>query len=234
MCQQYDTVDIRKPYFGLDEHGVHRYMSVADHSGMVTGGVPGRGKTGLVHSLLYQWSMSPVVQFALLDGLGSHNYDAWDKRISLRAGDDLDRALDVLTAVHELMGRRKHSIIEALGTSNFWNGTPTPLFPLFVLIIDECQTYLDSTYYKKGSEKFDKVQECTQRAAELVRKGRASGMFTWCLTQNPTGDSLPSVIQANCGLAASYGVRTMEAAVASLGPDIRAYESHIVLSVLLR
>jgi hypothetical protein len=69
---QYEHADPANPYLGLSEWADQRFLSLSGQTGIVVGGLPGRGKTSLVGSLLAQWAGSPAVQFALLDGKGSY------------------------------------------------------------------------------------------------------------------------------------------------------------------
>lgn len=51
-------------------------------------------------------------------------------------------------------------------------------------------------------------------------------MLTLVATQKPTTDSLPSSIRDNCPISLCFGVRTVDAAAATLGTEIRRYESY--------
>lgn len=214
-----------RPYIGLDEWAQHRYLSLANCTGIVIGGLPGRGKSELISSLICQWAVSPAVQLATIDGKGSSDYAVWDRRAWLQSGDDLDDALAVLEDAHSIMRKRLGSVLAATGHKNAWVVGPTVNWPLLVVILDECQVFLDSAAVKGRKPAEDQVRRCQSLVAELVRKGRSAMVVTVLATQKATTDSLPSSIRDNAGASLCFGVKTLDAAAAVLGADIRAYPS---------
>ena len=52
-------------------------------------------------------------------------------------------------------------------------------------------------------------------------------------TQKPTSDSLPSSIASNCALSVAFSLKTLEAAKATMGPDIGDYPSLSPVSLSL-
>jgi DNA segregation ATPase FtsK/SpoIIIE, S-DNA-T family len=222
--------DPANPYLGRDENSEHRHLSVRNHSGIVIGGIPGRGKSELIRGLLVQWAPSAVVQLARLDGKDSGDYEPFDARMWRHAGDDLAEAVEVLEDVHMLMRRRLKLLRACLGTSNAWSIGPTETWPLIVLIVDECQQYLDLNQYGPGGAKPSAerklAERCAALIAQLVRKGRSVMVVCVLASQKCTSDSIPTAIRDNCGQAMCLGVRTIDAAAAVLGADIRQYPSY--------
>ena len=221
----YVQADIARPYLGLDEHAQHRYLSLANTTGMVIGGLPGRGKSVLINSLLCQWAGSPKVALALLDGKGSCDFEAWRPRCWLMSGDDLPAAVGVLEDIHLEMRRRLGRIRELSGSSNGWRSGPSEDLPALIVLVDECQVFLDSAAVKGRKPDEDLVRRCQSLTAELVRKGRSAMVFVVLATQKATTDSLPSSIRDNAGLSMCFAVKTSEAAAAVLGASIREYPS---------
>ena len=120
------------------------------------------------------WAVSPAVQLATIDGKGSADYAVWEQRAWLQAGDDLAAALAVLEDVHSVMRKRLGSVLEETGHKNAWAVGPTLGWPLLVLVMDECQTFLDSAAVKGRKPAEDQVRRCQSLVAELVRKGSVS------------------------------------------------------------
>ena len=84
-------------------------------------------------------------------------------------------------------------------------------------ILDECQSYLDLTAVKGDKQLEPKVRRCIFLTSSLIRRGRSVMMLTVPATQKPTTDSLPSSIRDNCPISLCFGVKTIDAAAATLG-----------------
>jgi S-DNA-T family DNA segregation ATPase FtsK/SpoIIIE len=221
----YEHPAVGRPYLGLSEWAEHRSLALAGHTGIVIGGLPGRGKSSLIGSLLCQWAPSPLVQIAGLDGKGSADLQDWHPRMWMHSGDDLADAVTLLEDCHALMRARLASVVQATGARNSWHAGPSGAWPLVVVVIDECQQYLDVASYKGDREREALSRRCVALTAELVRKGRSVMLVTVVATQKCTVDSLPSAIRDNAGICLCFGVKTIEAAAAVLGPDIREFAS---------
>lgn len=221
----YDRPDPARPYLGLSEWAEQRYLSLAGQTGIVVGGLPGRGKTSLIGSLLCQWSPTPAVQLALLDGKGSADYEDWQDRAWRHSDDQLEAAVDLLEDCAALMRARLGCVVQVTGRKNSWHVGPTEAWPLIVVLIDECQQFLDVASYKGDKDMEAMARRCVALAAELIRKGRSAMFVTILATQKPTTDSIPSTCSANAGISLCFGVKTVEAAASVLGPDIREYGS---------
>lgn len=219
-------LSVRKLWLGRDEHGNDRFADLANCPGIVVGGMPGAGKSIEITSWLTQLAPSPAVQLALLDGKGAGEFDDFRPRAYAMAGDDLDQALEVLEAQHELMTERLASVRSELGAKNAWHVGPTVDWPLIVTVIDECQSYLDLTAVKGDKQLEPKVRRAIFLVSSLIRRGRSVMMLTIPATQKPTTDSLPSSIRDNCPISLCFGVKTIDAAAATLGTEIRRYESY--------
>lgn len=217
---------VGKLWLGRDEHGNDRFASLANCSGIVVGGMPGSGKSTEITSWLTQLAPSPAVQLTLLDGKGAGEFADFEPRACAMAGDDLDQALDVLEAQHALMTDRLASVRDVLGVKNAWHLGPTADWPLAVTVIDECQTYLDLTAVKGDKQLEPKVRRAIFLVSSLIRRGRSVMMLTIPATQKPTTDSLPSSIRDNCPVSLCFGVKTIDAAAATLGTEIRRYDSY--------
>jgi S-DNA-T family DNA segregation ATPase FtsK/SpoIIIE len=218
--------DGRRVYLGRDEHGADRFADLANVPGIVLGGMPGSGKSTELTSWLAQLAPSPAVQFALADGKNAGEFDDFADRAWRMAGDDLDDVVDMLEAQHALMTDRLAAVRKVLGVKNAWHVGPTAEWPLLVTILDECQSYLDVSAVKGDRQLEPKVRRAIFLTSSLIRRGRSVMMLTIPATQKPTTDSLPSSIRDNCPLSLCFGVKTTDAAAATLGSSIRDYPSY--------
>jgi S-DNA-T family DNA segregation ATPase FtsK/SpoIIIE len=175
-----------------------------------------------------QLAGSGCVQFAIVDGKGGGDYAEWEDRAFIFAGDELPAAAAALEDVHSLMRTR----LSTAGTRehrNAWHAGPTPEFPLVVTVIDECHTFFDLDAVKgqreAQREAEAQVRACRALTGQLVKKGRSVLMLVVLITQKQTSDAIPTAIRDNCRYGLSFAVKTKDAAVASLGEQIRQHES---------
>lgn len=211
-----------RAYLGRDEWAADRWLNLPGLTGITIGGLPGYGKTSLVNSLLCQLAGLPV-QFVFIDGKGGGDYADWHDRAWLWTGDELDAAAAALEDAHALMRTRFGTVLEQTGHRNAWRVGPTERFPLVVVVIDECHTFFDVDGVKGDQQAEKHVRTCRTLAGQLVKKGRSVLMLTILITQKQTSDAIPTAIRDNCGFGVSFAVKTKDAAVASLGDQIREY-----------
>jgi len=214
-------------YFGRDDFGNHRYLPLRGLTGICVSGLPGYGKTSLISNWLCQLTTTPAAQFALLDGKDGGDQEPWHERAWRHGGDQLADALDVLEDQHAEMRRRLRNIVSLCGQRNAWNASgPTEQLPLLVTVIDECQTYLDLGQHKGDRALEGLARHCIALVGELIRKGRSVLCLTILATQKTTGDSIPTSLRDNSGLAVSFALKTTESSVAALGDAIREYPGY--------
>ena len=214
-------------YVGRDDFGNDRYLALRGLTGICVSGLPGYGKTSLISSWLCQLTTTPAAQFALLDGKDGGDQEAWHDRAWRHCGDQLADALDVLEDQHAEMRRRLRNITGLCGQRNAWNaGGPTEGLPLVVTVIDECQTYLDLAQHRGDRALEGLARRCIALTGELIRKGRSVMCLTILATQKTTGDSIPTSLRDNSGLAVSFALKTTESSVAALGDAIREYPGY--------
>lgn len=202
----------------MTEAGDEYAIELANTSSMVVGGIGGSGKTAALSAMLSRMIQRPDVQTVVVDGKGGADWDWIAPRASVYTAEDEDLtvAADVIGKVREVMRHRAKTLKAETGSSNFWASGPTRDRPLILLLIDECQTYLDPA---EVSDKDSKalVSTITGHLSALVKKGRSAGIVTIVMTQKPTSDALPTRIRDNAQLATCFHVRTPEAVAATLG-----------------
>jgi DNA segregation ATPase FtsK/SpoIIIE, S-DNA-T family len=218
------SADLRRLPAGIDEAGQWVWLSLADTSGWAVGGVPGSGKTSALSAWLASLALSPVCQFAVFDGKGGGDWSGWSSRAFLYSDtDDLHEAAKSFAIVDRLLQARLQTASSVLNTPNAWIAGFRDYWPLVIVLIDECQTYLDSTGLDKAAKAAS--AEISRTVSSLIRRGRSAGILTVLATQKPTTDSIPSSARDNAGLRTCFAVSTDEAAVSVLGPGIRGSDA---------
>ena len=87
------------------------------------------------------------------------------------------------------------------------------------MIVDESHTFVTGASRKDRELCESNVWYLTK----LAKEGRSRGFLTVFVTQKQTADAIPTAIRDVCQVGISFGVRTMDGAVAALGDDIRQY-----------
>lgn len=206
---------------GVDEDANWVRMPVSNRSGVVIGGLPGSGKSAFLTQWMGSWLASPALQLLLIDGKGGHDLASFAPRAyRYLTGDEsanLTLVRDALRDVQTVMLERLRcgpSLFH--GASNFWNAGPAERSPLVVVVIDECQSYLDSRSLTSRDDKATGL-EIESITKDLVKRGRSAGVLVVLSTQKPTSDAIPTSIRDVCELRVCFSVRTREAATAVLG-----------------
>jgi S-DNA-T family DNA segregation ATPase FtsK/SpoIIIE len=212
---------LERLHLGRDQHGTPVDVRLANVSGLVVQGLPGKGKTTLIYHLLAQLLASPAVQLAVVDGKGGPDYDDLTPRCWRTAGDDLGDALAVVEAVHDVMARRQRQLRAALGVKNLWDVGPAERWPLLVLVIDEAHTFFYTTAKGAAKEDVERAHRLIRLVEQLVKKGRNVGLLTILATQKGTADAIPTSIRDICSVRVTFAVASSDAAIAALGVGLR-------------
>lgn len=213
--------DWRRLPVGRTRSGEVVCVRVAENSGTVVGGLPGGGKTAGLGGMFLPLVKHESVQFAIFDGKGGADWSWLRPRAAQWTNDDEDRAAvtEALEALVQIMRDRLATLMEKRGGSSLWNtGGPSVDLPLLVVVVDECQSWLDAGAVPKGDKDAKEHRDRAEAAlAALVRKGRSAGIWTIVATQKPTSDSLPTTIGTNAAAAICFRVKTPEAERAVTG-----------------
>ena len=226
--EAYTGQDLTRLYAGRDEHGQHRWMQVKDNTAATAAGQPGSGKSVGINGLLLQWAPSPACQFGTADGkspVDGGDYEVWRPRAWRTCSDSREDTADMLSDACKIMRERLGCVAEVTGSRNAWHRGPTVDFPLFGLVLDECQRYLDATAATKAKDQklITLITQMQTMAGDITRQGRSVLLFLILATQKATTDSMPSQIRDNAALSLALSQKTMDASVAALGSSIRDY-----------
>jgi S-DNA-T family DNA segregation ATPase FtsK/SpoIIIE len=214
-------------HLGLDEYAQPVSVDLRQIPGVTVAGLPGFGKTSLINRFICDAAPSPAVQFAVADGKVSGpdegDYADVTGRLFAFVGDDLEAANKLFHRLVELREARKSAIKKLLSRKDLWHSGLTINWPWVVLVIDEAHTYFRD---HKGSDPKTKrlaalAADNARLVEDLVKKGRDVGILVILATQKSTGDAIPTFIRDVCPIGLSFAQKTVDAAVAALGDDIR-------------
>lgn len=223
---------------GIDEWAEPTTLNLRNIPGVVVAGLPGYGKSALVNRGMVHWSKSALIQLAALDGKGGGDFDDIEDRLFHKGGDSIEECNEFLVKLEEHRQERSSLLRKVFNTKSIWNvpgagkngGTGpgfTEDFPLIIATLDEAHTFFRRIPDAGSSKEFKKRNALAAHNAilveELVKKGRSAGILMVLPTQKPTSDAMPTAIRDNCPIALSFAVKTIDAAVAALGDDIRKY-----------
>jgi hypothetical protein len=205
---------------GVDERGAAVSGSCRNVSGVVVGGVPGGGKSAWLAFALGSLAHRDDVQWLLIDGKQGYDLEGLAARayryVSGDEAGDLEAVRDSLQDIQTLMRERLRNAPALYGHPNLWSVGPSRLHPVVVVVIDECQAYLDSRSHSTKEEKAIGA-EIDSLIRDLVKRGRSAGIVVVLSTQRPTADSIPTSTRDNCAFRVCFSVRTREAATSVLG-----------------
>jgi hypothetical protein len=209
-----------------DEWGDLRTADLANLSGSVISGNPGRGKTESALSLAVQMVPSPLVDTHILDGGGGLDWSPFAPAVASFTDDDREAARDRLGFLVDLMMTRRRNLEADRGVRNAWNAGATEDYPIQWVLIDEAHWFFDLEGAKGDPAREKLVRACRGLAVQLLRQGRAAMFHTTLLCQKATGTGgLPPDMRDLAGLRWCFGCATTEVAVGGLGDDIRRYET---------
>lgn len=213
--------------FGTREDALPAEWPWKEKSGAVVGGEPGGGKTVAATVLCGPLLISDYANVHIVDGKGGRDWSWAKSRASAFTNDAMN-----FEAVAELVERFESRMLSRLAdgpeageASNFWTRPRTLNEPFELLVIDECQTYLNAS--GRSSEVKKLVLKISASVENVVRKGRSAGCAVLLMSQKPTADSIPTAIRDNAGLRMAFKVNTRAAEEAVLGELPEATDEHL-------
>ncbi|WP_197516591.1 FtsK/SpoIIIE domain-containing protein [Nocardia sp. 852002-51101_SCH5132738] len=228
-------------FIGMSEAAEQVKLRLANSSGIGVFGTPGFGKSVFLRWLITRLAPSRAVQFVVFDGKTAAGLDGdyaeLGPRLLAVVGDDMAEANALLRELVQMRRLRSSTIRQALGVTNLWeartrdrNGRiitgPNEKWPLIVIVIDEAHTYFQ-TITGLASEDIRRrnalAAENVLLTEDLAKKGRSVAMVTVLATQKGTVDAIPSSIRDVLTAFVCFAVRTIQSAIAALGPSISDY-----------
>lgn len=209
------TPDTWGVYAGWLADGTPFQLVPRERSGLLVSGAPGSGKTVLLKRLLRSWAAGGAL-IAVIDGKRGGDFASMAQYVTVIDG-DLEASVKTLTQAHEYMMRR-YDAMKRLGITDFWEREPSKRPPLAVVVVDEAQTLLDATGATK--EEKEQVARCTRLIRDLVKLGRAAGVFTVLATQKATSDAIPTGLRDAMQFRVTGFQTTAEAYKAALGESV--------------
>jgi S-DNA-T family DNA segregation ATPase FtsK/SpoIIIE len=215
--------DGRHLVLGTDEWGEVRRADLANLSGSVISGNPGRGKTESGLSMAAQLVPSPAVDLHILDG-GACDWAPFAPAAASYCDDNLADAEELVLELHSQMMNRRRNLEADTGSRNAWRRGPNPDYRLQWLLVEEAAWFLDLDSCKGDRAREAHVRAIRGMVVQLLRRGRAPMYHTTLVVQKATGSGgCPPDIRDLAGLRWCFGCATTEVACGGLGDDIRQY-----------
>jgi S-DNA-T family DNA segregation ATPase FtsK/SpoIIIE len=194
---------------GPDVRGLAVSISVVERSGLI-GGEPGAGKSASGNTILLAAALDPRVILWLADGKGGGDLEPFEPLCEQYEGmadpeafyEMLKEAIAVMKARYALLkklGKRK--VTEDLAAKH-------PELRQMLLWVDELMLYTTDDEYGK---------KITKALRNLVSRGRAAGIITFCATQKPGSDVVDTSLRDLLSIRWALRCTTPEASDTILG-----------------
>lgn len=173
-------------FAGMDQRGRPVEFSLVERSYLV-GGEPGGGKSVACNNFLAFAALDPHVQLWIADGKGGFDLADWEpiaKRVL--AEPEHEQIMDMIEDLRDEMARR-YKLLRKAGHRKVTKEVARQLdmCPI-VFHVDEIQKF------SLGDGDARKGREFITGVADLVGRGRASGIITGAVTQRPAADVVPT------------------------------------------
>ncbi|MFJ3184406.1 FtsK/SpoIIIE domain-containing protein [Streptomyces sp. NPDC086796] len=201
---------------GPDVRGLARTIVVVERSGLV-GGEPGAGKSASGNTILLAAAMDPRVRLVLADGKAGGDLTPFEKMAVAFEGDaDPEAFLEMLDGYVIPDMKRRYAFLKKINrrkvTEELANKYPDVLGQL-LLWVDELM------YYTTDDELGKKI---TKRLRNIVSRGRAAGIITFCATQKPGSDVVDTSLRDLLSIRWALRCTTPEASDTILGKGAAA------------
>ncbi|MFF0777075.1 FtsK/SpoIIIE domain-containing protein [Streptomyces sp. NPDC003720] len=199
---------------GPDVRGLSLSISVVERSGLV-GGEPGAGKSASGNTILLAAALDPRVILWLADGKGGGDLEPFEPLCEHFEGDaDPEAFYEMLKAALADM-KDRYALLKKLGKRKVTEelADEHPLLRQKLLWVDELMFYTtDDDYGKK----------ITKALRNLVSRGRAAGIVTFCATQKPGSDVVDTSLRDLLSIRWALRCTTPEASDTILGKGAAA------------
>ncbi|MFJ3366449.1 FtsK/SpoIIIE domain-containing protein [Streptomyces anthocyanicus] len=199
---------------GPDVRGLAVSISVVERSGLV-GGEPGAGKSASGNVILLAAALDPRVILVLADGKGGGDLEPFEHLCEAYEGDADPEAFHEMLLAQVADMKRRYALLKRLGkrkvTEDLANRHPELRQRL--IWVDELMFYTtDDDYGKK----------ITKLLRNLVSRGRAAGIITFCATQKPGSDVVDTSLRDLLSIRWALRCTTPEASDTILGKGAAA------------
>ncbi|WP_331764908.1 FtsK/SpoIIIE domain-containing protein [Streptomyces sp. NBC_01238] len=201
---------------GPDVRGLARTISVVERSGLV-GGEPGAGKSASGNTILIAAALDPRVRLALADGKAGGDLTPFESMaVAFEGNADPEAFLEMLDGYVIPDMKRRYAFLKKINrrkvTEELANKYPDILGQL-LLWVDELM------YYTTDDELGKKI---TKRLRNIVSRGRAAGIITFCATQKPGSDVVDTSLRDLLSIRWALRCTTPEASDTILGKGAAA------------
>ncbi|MEU8718215.1 FtsK/SpoIIIE domain-containing protein, partial [Streptomyces sp. NPDC048663] len=199
---------------GPDVRGLAISISVVERSGLV-GGEPGAGKSASGNVILLAAALDPRVILWLADGKAGGDLEPFRELCEYFEGDaDPEAFYEMLKAAVADM-KARYALLKKLGKRKVTEelANKYPLLRQKLLWVDELMFYTtDDDFGKK----------ITKLLRNLVSRGRAAGIVTFCATQKPGSDVVDTSLRDLLSIRWALRCTTPEASDTILGKGAAA------------
>ncbi|MEV7595509.1 FtsK/SpoIIIE domain-containing protein [Streptomyces sp. NPDC089922] len=199
---------------GPDVRGLPISISVVERSGLV-GGEPGAGKSASGNVILLAAALDPRVILWLADGKAGGDLEPFAGLCEYFEGDaDPEAFYEMLKAAVADM-RARYALLKKLGKRKVTEelANKYPLLRQKLLWVDELMFYTTDDEFGK---------KITKLLRNLVSRGRAAGIVTFCATQKPGSDVVDTSLRDLLSIRWALRCTTPEASDTILGKGAAA------------
>ncbi|MFC5230045.1 FtsK/SpoIIIE domain-containing protein, partial [Streptomyces fimbriatus] len=199
---------------GPDVRGLPISISVVERSGLI-GGEPGAGKSASGNVILLAAALDPRVILWLADGKGGGDLEPFEELCEWFEGDaDPEAFYEMLKAAVADM-KARYGLLKKLGKRKVTEelANKYPLLRQKLLWVDELMFYTTDDEYGK---------KITKLLRNLVSRGRAAGIVTFCATQKPGSDVVDTSLRDLLSIRWALRCTTPEASDTILGKGAAA------------
>ncbi|MFG3158131.1 FtsK/SpoIIIE domain-containing protein [Streptomyces sp. NPDC048219] len=194
---------------GPDVRGLPISISVVERSGLI-GGEPGAGKSASGNVILLAAALDPRVILWLADGKGGGDLEPFEPLCEYFEGDaDPEAFYEMLKAAVADM-KARYALLKKLGKRKVTEelANKYPLLRQKLLWVDELMFYTTDDEFGK---------KITKLLRNLVSRGRAAGIITFCATQKPGSDVVDTSLRDLLSIRWALRCTTPEASDTILG-----------------
>ncbi|MFF3062338.1 FtsK/SpoIIIE domain-containing protein [Streptomyces sp. NPDC057909] len=199
---------------GPDVRGLAISISVVERSGLV-GGEPGAGKSASGNTILLAAALDPRVILVLADGKGGGDLEPFEHLCESFEGDADPEAFYTLLLDQVANMKHRYALLKKLGKRKVTEelANKYPELRQRLIWVDELMFYTTDEEYGK---------KITKLLRNLVSRGRAAGIITFCATQKPGSDVVDTSLRDLLSIRWALRCTTPEASDTILGKGAAA------------